>query len=87
MALLSPWMGSSCHPATSLPLGKQHSPGEGWWAGDGEAKSSLSLRSSSFSCCHCRPIFSQRLAAACLQQSHRSEGHGLVTDSMHVPAV
>lgn len=35
------------------------------------AKSSLSLRSSSFSLCHCRPTFSQRSAAASLQHDTR----------------
>lgn len=33
------------------------------------AKSSLSLRSSSFSLCHCRPTFSQRLVAMSLQHN------------------
>lgn len=60
-------------PATEplTPPGGPHSPGEGWWAGGGEAKSSLSLRSSSFSLCHCRPTFSQRLAAASLRHDTR----------------
>lgn len=50
-------------PCCTAGLGWPRSPGEGWCAGGGPAKSSLSLRSSSFSICQRSPTCSQRPAA------------------------
>lgn len=51
-------------PCCTAGLGWPRSPGEGWCAGGGPAKSSLSLRSSSFSICQRSPTCSQRPAAS-----------------------
>lgn len=70
----APPPGHACLISPSRP----HSPGEGWWAGGGLAKSSLSLRSSPFSVCHCRPTRSQRLVASHLQHN-TAAGQGVPT--------
>ena len=56
-------------PCPTAGLGCPRSPGDGWCAGGGPAKSSLSLSSSSFSICQRSPTCSQRPAAPHLPHS------------------